>query len=178
MSKGAGDFTPAATRPWRDVYWLYWFAINTFAVLLWGGLLSTQAGPPVELKLTSSCAAGGGRRLLADGGARRELEGAAATLAIFACVAAVPVALGFLYLLRNEGFAKVAVYGALGAQVLISGIAGLWLCAIGDAVWSGIFLIAYSCIFALCVWCVHSAWAGCVCGGSLSLSASGATPLS
>ena len=103
MSKGAGDFTPAATRPWRDTAWLYWFLLNTAVVLLWGGILSTQAGPPVDLKLQSSCAAGSGRRLLANGGARRELEGAAATLCIFACVCAVPVALGFLYLLRNEG---------------------------------------------------------------------------
>ena len=115
-------WNPSTRRPWRDTYWLYWWLINFALALAWGASLATEvpAGDPAtHLQQFSTCngAAAGRRRLLGASDPAKQLGYTAAVLAVTSAVAAVGVGVGSVFLLRDEGFTKVCVYGAIAAQV-------------------------------------------------------------
>ena len=119
-------WNPSTRRPWRDTYWLYWWLANFAVALAWGASLATEvpAGDPAtHLQQFSTCngAAAGRRRLLGASDPAKQLGYTAAVLAVGSAVAAVGVGVGSVFLLRDEGFTKVCVYGAIAAQVRLPG---------------------------------------------------------
>ena len=114
-------WNPSTRRPWRDTYWLYWWLANFALALVWGASLATAvpAGDPAtHLQMFSTCnGANAGRRRLLAASDQGQLEATAAVLAVVSAASAVGVGIGSVYALRDEGFTKGCVYGAIAAQV-------------------------------------------------------------
>ena len=86
----------------------------------------------------------------------QELHEVTATLGVAAVFVAVGLSVVLVYALRSEAVCKAVTYGALGAQIALSFLAGCYFSAQGYFVWGGILCFVYCLIFSLCVWCYQS----------------------